>query len=117
MFIWRSTYSRSKKQTRLCTASVGAGNEIPERRLAERIGELRVIHCPRELDRADHGGHGHECALVRIRLSPIGQLPRDEIHHLLDVARGGLPNLARLPRHLGGEGGYRAAILRAVDVR
>jgi hypothetical protein len=54
---------------------------------------------------------------VRVRLSPIGQLPGDKIDHLLDVARGCLAYLPRLPWHLGGEGGDQTAIFCALDVR
>ena len=91
-----------------------------QRRLAQRLGELGVVHGAGKDQRTEGGREGDKCALVCPRLPPIRRLTRDQItaaHNgdtkrfaddyqqgvdtqskLLDAAKAaGVPSCARVP--------------------
>ena len=48
--------------------------EVVQRRLAQRVGEFRVVHGAGQDQRTDRGGDGDERQLMRAGLSPLGQI-------------------------------------------
>src|SRR5687768_9324468 len=70
--------------------------EVVQRRLAKRVGELRVVHRASQDQRTYRSGDGDERPLVRAGLPPVGRLTPDQIDHLLDAARRSTPHLGRL---------------------
>src|SRR5687767_6042246 len=79
------------------------GCEVIQDCSAEVIGEFGIADSARQSQCSDHRRDGDKRVPMSTWLSPIGQLTRNQVDHLLDASRGGTPDLGSLARHFRDE--------------